>query len=102
VCFFIKSSISNKAPSRGSKCFYGVWHYPYATKRGVLLMKKLTVGTDDYCQKCMDWREVDEAGNCKICGCHIKKSSNASKSSVEYDLSDFTPDHEEERDSADE
>lgn len=63
---------------------------------GVLLMKKLAVGTDDFCQKCMDWREFDEGGNCKVCGCHIKKQSQASKSTVEYDLSDFTTEHEEE------
>lgn len=69
---------------------------------GVLRMKKLTVGTDDFCPKCMDWREVDEAGKCKVCGCHIKKQSHGSKSSLEYDLSDFTPDHEEERDSGEE
>jgi hypothetical protein len=62
-------------------------------------MKKLTVGTDDFCQKCMDWREIDEAGNCKTCGCRIKKQSRASKSSIEYDLSDFTPEHEEEQSS---
>lgn len=60
-------------------------------------MKKLAVGTDDFCQKCMDWREIDEAGNCKTCGCHIKKQTHPSKSAIEYDLSDFTPEHEEEQ-----
>ena len=62
-----------------------------------LVMKKLAVGADDFCPRCMDWREFDEGGHCKVCGCHIQKRSQASKSSVEYDLSDFqSSEHEEE------
>jgi len=61
-------------------------------------MKKVAVGTDDFCKRCMDWREFDENGKCKVCGCHIQKHGPVSKSAVEYDLSDFqSADHDEEQ-----
>ena len=31
------------------------------------------VGTDEFCSNCMDWREYDEGGRCKVCKKLIKK-----------------------------
>jgi len=51
---------------------------------------KISVGTDDYCPVCMEWREYDDNGNCKVCGTSIKKGgARDHKTSDEYDLADF-------------
>ena len=28
---------------------------------------KLKIGSDEFCLHCMEWREYDEEGKCKIC-----------------------------------
>lgn len=33
------------------------------------------VGTDEFCSKCMEWREYDEEGRCKVCKKIIKKNT---------------------------
>ncbi|MEM0492585.1 MAG: hypothetical protein QXS02_01305 [Candidatus Thermoplasmatota archaeon] len=56
-----------------------------------MVKKKITVGIDEFCPNCMEWREFDEAGRCKVCGKCIRKSKDEPhKITDEYDLSDFT------------
>ena len=33
----------------------------------------MKIGEDDFCSTCMEWREYDEEGRCKVCGKIIKK-----------------------------
>jgi len=51
----------------------------------------ISVGKDEYCTRCNEWREYDENGKCLICGIVIKKIKNNSKlkSNEEQDMSDF-------------
>jgi hypothetical protein len=59
--------------------------------------KKVTVGEDEFCPKCMEWRAFDEAtGKCLVCGHHIRKVGMRSHTITdEYDLKDFTIEHDE-------
>jgi predicted amidophosphoribosyltransferase len=38
--------------------------------------KTIKVGKDEFCAKCMEWREYDEEGKCKVCGKQIKSEGN--------------------------
>jgi dipeptidase len=51
----------------------------------------ISVGKDEYCTLCNEWREYDDNGKCLICGKVIKKIKKNSKlnSDEEQDLSDF-------------
>ena len=31
------------------------------------------IGEDEFCSKCMEWREYDNKGRCKVCGKIIMK-----------------------------
>jgi len=33
----------------------------------------IKIGEDEFCLYCMDWREVDEEGRCKVCKKRIVK-----------------------------
>jgi hypothetical protein len=33
----------------------------------------IKIGKDDFCSNCMEWRDYDEEGRCKVCGKIIKK-----------------------------
>jgi hypothetical protein len=51
---------------------------------------KISVGNDEFCPSCMEWREYDEEGRCKKCRRLIKKGvSEAHKTTDEFDLHDF-------------
>jgi hypothetical protein len=44
----------------------------------------------------MEWRAYDEmTGKCKVCGCIIKKIGETRKITDEYDLKDFSNEHDE-------
>jgi len=62
--------------------------------------QKVTVGEDEFCPTCMEWRQFDElTGKCKVCGRHIKKVGPRSRTiTEEYDLKDFTVEHDEQQD----
>lgn len=62
---------------------------------------KVTVGEDEFCPTCMEWRAFDETtGKCKVCGHQIKKVGVRSRTiTEEYDLKDFANEHEEQQDS---
>jgi hypothetical protein len=63
-------------------------------------VQKVMVGEDEFCPKCMEWRAYDEiTGKCKVCGCLIKKVGGTRKIAEEYDLKDFTNDHDEPQES---
>jgi len=34
---------------------------------------QVKIGEDEFCSNCMEWREYDEDGKCKICGKIIMK-----------------------------
>jgi hypothetical protein len=59
-------------------------------------VQKVMVGEDEFCPTCMEWRSYDEAtGKCKVCGRLIKKIGETRKITDEYDLKDFSNDHDE-------
>jgi len=66
------------------------------------MMKKIIVGEDEFCPTCMEWRAYDDAtGKCIVCGRLIKKSSARSHTITdEYDLKDFTSEHDDQQDIA--
>lgn len=37
---------------------------------------KVEVGNDEFCSNCMEWREYDEEGRCKVCKKIIKKQKS--------------------------
>ncbi|MFH1101060.1 MAG: hypothetical protein V1726_03380 [Methanobacteriota archaeon] len=54
---------------------------------------KVAVGTDEFCPKCMEWREYDDDGKCKVCGRSIRKGGvSGQKVSDEFDFADFNGD----------
>ena len=63
-------------------------------------VQKVIVGEDEFCPTCMEWRAYDEAtGKCKVCGRQIKKAGARSHTiAEEYDLKDFTIEHDEQQD----
>ena len=64
---------------------------------------KITVGLDDFCSNCMEWREYDEEGKCKKCGKLIKKEqvSTGKDSYSEYETEDPTYENDEQIESDD-
>ena len=48
--------------------------------------KIITVGTDEFCSNCMEWREFDEGGRCKVCGKIIKTKQQSRVSYNEYEI----------------
>ena len=62
--------------------------------------QKVIVGEDEFCPTCMEWRAYDEAtGKCTVCGRQIKKAGARSRTIAdEYDLKDFTIEHDEQQD----
>jgi hypothetical protein len=58
---------------------------------------RVIVGEDEFCPTCMEWRAFDEAtGKCVVCGRHIRKKGRFSPGITdEYDLKDFTIEHDE-------
>jgi len=63
-------------------------------------VQKIIVGEDEFCPTCMEWRAYDElTGKCKICGRQIKKAGAHPRTiNEEYDLKDFTVEHDEQQD----
>ena len=56
---------------------------------------KLNVGSDEFCLHCMEWREYDEEGRCKICK-HIIHKENKKSEKVGYNnLKSESPSFEE-------
>ena len=68
-------------------------------KKGIYTTgQKVIVGEDEFCPTCMEWRAFDEiSGKCKVCGRIIKKVGDARKITDEYDLKDFTIEHDEQQ-----
>jgi hypothetical protein len=63
-------------------------------------VQKVIVGEDEFCPTCMEWRAYDEGtGKCIVCGREIKKAGARSRTiTEEYDLKDFTNEHDEQQD----
>ncbi len=67
-----------------------------ATRRVTTTVQKITVGVDEFCPTCMEWRPYDElTGRCSVCGRIIKKIGERRKITDEYDLKDFANEHDE-------
>jgi hypothetical protein len=65
-------------------------------KKNTMSVQKVMVGEDEFCPTCMEWRSYDEAtGKCKVCGRLIKKIGETRKITDEYDLKDFSNEHDE-------
>jgi hypothetical protein len=61
-------------------------------------VQKIMVGEDEFCPTCMEWRAFDEiSGRCKVCGRIIKKIGDTRKITDEYDLKDFTIEHDDQQ-----
>lgn len=59
-------------------------------------VQKVLVGEDEFCPTCMEWRPFDEiTGKCKVCGRIIKKIGETRKITDEFDLKDFSNEHDE-------
>ena len=58
---------------------------------------KISVGNDDFCSNCMELREYDEEGKCKVCGKLIKKEKSKSEK-TSYDNYGIDSDSFEESD----
>jgi hypothetical protein len=66
------------------------------TKKNDPSVQKVMVGEDEFCPTCMEWRSFDElTGKCKVCGRIIKKTGEKRKIIDEYDLKDFSNEHDE-------
>jgi hypothetical protein len=64
-------------------------------------VQKVIVGEDEFCPTCMEWRAFDEiSGKCKVCGRIIKKIGDTRKITDEYDLKDFSNEHDEPQDTS--
>jgi len=65
-------------------------------KKNTLSVEKVMVGKDEFCPTCMEWRPYDETtGKCKVCRRIIKKIGETRKITDEYDLKDFSNEHDE-------
>ncbi|MEM0467496.1 MAG: hypothetical protein QXL17_05890 [Candidatus Thermoplasmatota archaeon] len=60
---------------------------------------KVTVGNDEFCPNCMDWKEYDDEGRCKVCKKLIKKKQQTNKYE-EYKIEDSTFESDEESNSS--
>lgn len=56
------------------------------------------VGNDEFCTKCMDWREYDEEGKCKVCGKVIRKDLKDKSKDGYSDYKTETPSYDAEED----
>ena len=69
---------------------------PDKTRRESSSTNKITVGADEFCPTCMEWRTYDEVTEkCVVCGCRIKRISERRKITDEYDLRDFAHESDE-------
>lgn len=59
----------------------------------------IKIGNDEFCSNCMEWREYDEDGRCKVCGKIIykQKAKYIKNSYAEYEreTTDFEDSEEE-------
>jgi PHP family Zn ribbon phosphoesterase len=56
----------------------------------------IKVGSDEFCSKCMEWREYDAQGKCKVCGKVIKKILKNQHKEGQDDYTTETPSFEPE------
>jgi len=70
---------------------------------GKLVMSmKVKLGKDEFCLTCMEWREFDDNGKCKVCSSIIKKKDNQQQSTKidleKYSIDDFSGEDDSEVD----
>jgi len=56
---------------------------------------KLKIGNDEFCLHCMEWREYDEKGRCKICKHIIHREEKESEKEGYSGLKKEAPSFEE-------
>lgn len=55
----------------------------------------LKIGSDEFCLHCMEWREYDEEGRCKICKNIIHRENKKSEKEGYNNLKSESPSYEE-------
>ena len=60
------------------------------------LISVVDIDQDEFCINCMEWREYDEDGRCKVCGKLIKTKNKkyVRDSYTEYDAETFKSESE--------
>ena len=56
---------------------------------------KLKIGSDEFCLHCMEWREYDEEGRCKICKHIIHRENKKSEKEGYNNLKSESPSFED-------
>ena len=56
----------------------------------------IKVGSDEFCSNCMEWREYDSEGKCRVCGKVIKKILKNQNKEGYNDYKTETPSYEPE------
>jgi hypothetical protein len=62
---------------------------------------KVKIGNDEFCLHCMEWREYDEEGRCKVCKHIIHVESKKSMKEGYDELKSESPSFEEFDESSD-
>jgi len=60
---------------------------------------KVKPGKDEFCLICMEWREFDDNGKCKVCKSIIKKDKQQHITEIDsenYSIDDFSSENESE------
>ena len=52
---------------------------------------KAKIGSDEFCLHCMEWREYDEEGRCKVCKHIIHKINKKSENDGYNELKEESP-----------
>ena len=58
-------------------------------------MMKVKIGNDEFCLHCMQWREYDEEGKCKVCKHIIHRENKNLKKEGYNDLKTESPSFED-------
>ena len=55
----------------------------------------MKTGEDEFCTNCMDWRKINEKGECVVCGKKLRKPKQDAKGYGQVDRNDIPEDSEE-------
>jgi NADH:ubiquinone oxidoreductase subunit len=55
---------------------------------------KAKIGNDEFCLQCMEWREYDEEGRCKVCKHIIYRNSKKSENNGYSEFKTESPSYE--------
>jgi len=52
----------------------------------------MKTGEDEFCTQCMDWRQINDKGECVVCGKKLRKPQQESKGYGQLDRDDVPED----------